>query len=425
MIRVMHPRRGGRRGGFPPGRDGSGRGRADRGRGGPGGSGNTWKRKEGEGCDAKHAKPIQEPAATEDNSKWEGKGTSDEQKNVWVPKKSTTTTTAAGTSEEGKTQNLSSHEGGAANSPCENCGMHNHATKDCRRISCEICGFNHKTLDCRRCVPWDVGLELCAAQVEDQSFFFIDECIDPNVAKEKVSTTVITVMKGFVNAKQIETEFMNLIGVDGWKWYARQVADDKFLMHFPNVKLASQWSNLKNLTMRNEAQIKNESWTPSIGSKGILQSAWFRVGNIPADQRSIRTLVKVGGLVGKVIDFAEGTRYRYDYVRLLIACRDVARVPRKAEGTLGMEIIDFGFSRELPEDPSHKILKSGIVVSDDQQPPMKKSKTDTSVMPSVTNSGPMSISKCAAGDTGKTVQETYWSAPQDLFQTKKPDQASC
>jgi hypothetical protein len=148
------------------------------------------------------------------------------------------------------------------------------------------------------------------------------------VAKEKASTTVITIMRGVVNAKQIEMEFMNLVGVDSWKWHARQVADDKFLMCFPNAKLASQWSNLKNLTMRNEAQIKIEPWTPSVGSKGRLQTAWFRVSNIPVDQRSIRTLAKVGRLVGKVIDINEGSRYRYDYVRLLIASRDVARVPR-------------------------------------------------------------------------------------------------
>jgi hypothetical protein len=37
---------------------------------------------------------------------------------------------------------------------------------------------------------------LCAAQVEDQSFFYIDECIDPRVAQEKASTTVIFSCQG-------------------------------------------------------------------------------------------------------------------------------------------------------------------------------------------------------------------------------------
>jgi hypothetical protein len=159
-------------------------------------------------------------------------------------------------------------------------------------------------------------------------------------------------------------EFMNLIGADSWKWHARQVADDKFILRFPMAKMASQWSNLKNLSMRNEAKIKIEPLAPSTSSKGRLQSAWFRVSNIPADQRSIRTLAQVG-LVGKVIEVDEGSRYRYDYVRLKIACREVARVPKSAEGTLGMEIVDFGFTREMAEESGPKVLKSGIVIRDE------------------------------------------------------------
>lgn len=63
---------------------------------------------------------------------------------------------------------------------CEVCGLFNHATKDCRRLFCEICGLhNHVTYECKGCVPWNTGPELCAAQVEDQSFFFIEESIDP------------------------------------------------------------------------------------------------------------------------------------------------------------------------------------------------------------------------------------------------------
>jgi hypothetical protein len=39
-----------------------------------------------------------------------------------------------------------------------------------------------------------MGSELCATQVEDQSFFFIDESIDNRMIKEKSSTTVIYVV---------------------------------------------------------------------------------------------------------------------------------------------------------------------------------------------------------------------------------------
>jgi hypothetical protein len=51
--------------------------------------------------------------------------------------------------------------------------------------------------------------------------------------------------------------------------------------------------------------------------------------------------------VGKVIEVDEGSRFRYDYVRLRIACRDVTKVPKTAEGILGMYVIDFGKSKSL------------------------------------------------------------------------------
>lgn len=275
---------------------------------------------------------------------------------------------------------------------------------------------NHSTLDCKRCLPWKVRPELCAAQVEDQSFFYIDECIDARVAKEKSSTTVIIIIRGAVNTEQIKLEFMNLIGADAWRWHARQVADGKFLMRIPTARMVAQWSNLKNLTMRNEAQIKIEAWTPAVGAKGVLQSAWFWVGKIPADQRSVRTLAKVGGLRGKVIEIDEGSRYRYDYVRLKIACRDVTRVPKTAEGTLGMYIIDFEFEREVPKDAGSKVLKSGIVVSEDTQPPAKKSKADLPPMNQDFGNKERNIpaNQGVNQRSGKQIQEPYWSAPPKM-----------
>lgn len=94
---------------------------------------------------------------------------------------------------------------------CYRCGLSNHTAKDCRRILCEICGFyNHGTFEYKKCLPWNYGPELCATQVEEHSFFYIEECIDPRVALEKASTVVITVTSCTANAKNIEFEFMNV-----------------------------------------------------------------------------------------------------------------------------------------------------------------------------------------------------------------------
>lgn len=107
----------------------------------------------------------------------------------------------------------------------------------------------------------------------------------------------------------------------------------------------------------------------------MLQQGWFKVTNIPDDQRDLVTLAKVGGLVGKVTEIDEKARFRVDYVRMRIACRDITKVPKTAEGVLGLTVYDFGFEREILEGSNEKTLKSGIVVSDDQ-PPNKKQRAD-------------------------------------------------
>lgn len=97
--------------------------------------------------------------------------------------------------------------------PCDICGLFNHLTKDCRRMMCEICGMgNHVTYNYKRCLPWNFGSELCATQVEDQSFFFIEECIDPRIAREKESTAIIYILRGNANGKHIEQVFMTIHG---------------------------------------------------------------------------------------------------------------------------------------------------------------------------------------------------------------------
>lgn len=85
-----------------------------------------------------------------------------------------------------------------------------------------------------------------------------------------------------------------------------------------------------------------------------MQLGWFRVTNIPADQRSILTLAQVGALVGKVMEVDEKSRFRVDYVHLKIACRDLTKVPKSAESFLGMVRYDFGFEREIEQNTNDK-----------------------------------------------------------------------
>ena len=233
---------------------------------------------------------------------------------------------------------------------CRVCGLKNHSTDECRRkLFCKLCGYaNHVTLDCKREPLWNYGPELCAAQVTRQSFFHIEENIDPKSTKEKASIAVITVVRGELSAKMIENEFKRLVGSAQWKWSAKQIADNKYTMRFPTAKMLLDYSNF-NLGIKGvDVQFTIEPWTSTIGAKGQLQMAWFRVKGIPLDQRGLRTITKIGGLVGKTMVIDESTRFNRDFVRIKLACRDVELVPPSAECALGMYLYDFFFERESP-----------------------------------------------------------------------------
>lgn len=142
--------------------------------------------------------------------------------------------------------------------------------------------------------------------------------------------------------------------------------------------------------------------------------AWFRMGKIPSDQRSIRTLAKVGGLVGKVVEIDEGSRFRYDYVRLKIACCDVTKVRKTAEGMLGMYIINFEFAREVPDNKGERLLQSRIKVGEEQSPP-KRSKpnqpSENQKMVTKDFDTSAGSQKDQGKSNGKQLQDIYWSAP--------------
>ena len=162
-----------------------------------------------------------------------------------------------------------------------------------RRMMCEICGYNnHTAYDCKRCGLWNTGPKLCATQVEDQSFFFIEECIGPRLAREKENIGVISILEGQATAKQIEQQFMTIASSSSWKWNSRQVGENRFIMRFPTAKMVWDWSQFKGLAMMSvDAYMKVEQWSPKMGAKGVLEQAWFRMKDILADQRPIRTVL--------------------------------------------------------------------------------------------------------------------------------------
>ena len=173
-------------------------------------------------------------------------------------------------------------------------------------------------------------------------------------------------------------EFQNVLRDDQWRWSARKIADNKFSMRFPNAKIIQDYSMFRLGVKNSETQMIIEPWTSSLWAKGQLQQAWFKVKGIPVDQRSIRTIANLGGLVGKTMAIDENKRYKTEFVRIKIACRDIYVVPASAEGNLGLHIYDFFYELEEPDNMKRAAQKSSVeVTGDGKQPTPKKMRMDT------------------------------------------------
>lgn len=142
------------------------------GRGGPSGGGrssNTWEHR-GHQADADKKEGIDDaPPAPENNKeKWEqaARKVGDKQPSGGPEDQSSQPEVNQGAPKQG-TNKIPQPANTASNTQnwiaCENCGLFDHVTKDCRRIMCEIYGYsNHSTYECKRCVLWNIGPELCA-----------------------------------------------------------------------------------------------------------------------------------------------------------------------------------------------------------------------------------------------------------------------
>ena len=142
---------------------------------------------------------------------------------------------------------------------------------------------------------------MCCSDPESEFFFHIDEHIDQKTSRDRSSTAIITVVRGELTAKQIELEFCNIISHEYWKWSAKALAKNKFAMRFPNAKMVHDYSKFKLGVKEGDELMVMEPWKSSMGAKGQLQQAWFKVCGIPIDQRGFRTIAKIGGLVGKTV----------------------------------------------------------------------------------------------------------------------------
>lgn len=131
-------------------------------------------------------------------------------------------------------------------------------------------------------------MPLCAMQVEGESTFCIPDCPSDVNLKERSNIAIIRVVFGRVIARQFEQEFTNILGANVWRWNAKKVDETRFTMRFANAQLIKDWGHFNLIIKTTPAQIKIKPWSPVVGAKGELQTAWLRVKGIAYDKKKYK-----------------------------------------------------------------------------------------------------------------------------------------
>jgi hypothetical protein len=87
-------------------------------------------------------------------------------------------------------------------------------------------------------------------------------------ARERINTAMVTVVKGIISAKHLEDEFSRIYS-DGWRWMMRKVADNIYIVRFPNALMIQEWAYFNPIKMKSvKAKVQIASWNGSVGAKG-------------------------------------------------------------------------------------------------------------------------------------------------------------
>ncbi|KAM0846783.1 hypothetical protein ACQ4PT_055449 [Festuca glaucescens] len=223
--------------------------------------------------------------------------------------------------------------------PCVNCNTSGHLVAHCPTLRCARCGkLGHISHICQVLLPWQCIASMCGFQSPGQGFFYFPDSSTPQQVKEKASTVIISVVEGNMVARDIEKEFNEggFFG-QGWRCTTRTLSPIQFSMRFPSAKEVERaccWGNEFKMKTKN-AILKLSPWSDDVGASAKLQKAWVQVRNIPSEKRNEAHAAFAGSLVGVTLDIDKSTLMRPEYVRILLGCRDVEEIPRKAEGCLG------------------------------------------------------------------------------------------
>jgi hypothetical protein len=151
-----------------------------------------------------------------------------------------------------------------------------------------------------------------------------------------------------------------------------------------------------------DAVINLSPWSAAIGASGMLNKAWVRIRNIPAEKRCDANVAYAGSLVGVTLEVDQATLHKPEFCRILLGCRDIDKLAETAEGVLGDFFYTFAYEVESVVVQGPPVVKNMVTVANSSTPSSpKRARTETySVAASDASTGGFTGATSQSGGAG-------------------------
>ncbi|XP_051177789.2 uncharacterized protein [Lolium perenne] len=241
----------------------------------------------------------------------------------------------------------------ASRMECFKCGRMGHFQADCTYPPvCLLCGVEgHFSAACTS-KGRQPSLRVLGQAVAGESFFSLDFEEDDDEEELVSNGAIISFRAVSLSARELDRELHHLVEAE-WDWQVQTLLGHSFAVTFPSretLRMSTRSGKLYLPLSGTVADIRLADADPAPAEQ--LQEVWVRLSGVPRRMKRANRLLAGMGMLGWPIAIDEDSLKRPMPVRMLLACRN----PAKLKGTVQLFHKKWGYNIgvavEAPAGPS-------------------------------------------------------------------------